>query len=171
MSEIGKSKMNGHALTEFDKISTCADDLMNKMSAIIWSLDSKHDSLANLVDYVRRWAHDYFEYTPVDCKVIIPPIIPNKALSGDKRRNVFLCIKETLNNVLKHAGATVVTIRMQCDTILRIDIYDNGCGINGHKTNSYGNGLRNMKNRMELIGGNFTIEGKKGTRVILELKI
>jgi glucose-6-phosphate-specific signal transduction histidine kinase len=58
--------------------------------------------------------------------VTIPRDIPEKELSGDKRRNIFLCVKETLNNMLKHSGATGLTIDILTDGVLTIRIHDNG---------------------------------------------
>jgi signal transduction histidine kinase len=171
MSEIGKTKMSGNPLPELEKIGACADDLLNKMSAIIWSMDSAHDTLANLLGYIRTWSIEYFEDTAVDCKVFIPPIIPYKRVPGNKRRNIFLCVKESLNNAMKHAEATAVCIRVECHHRLRIEISDNGRGMGPNKKNGLGNGLRNMKNRMESVGGNFTIRQKEGTIVFLELNL
>jgi len=171
MSEIARNKMKENTPVEIEKISKSADDVLNKMNAIIWSMNSSNDTLDNLVSYIRAWSLEYFENTPVTCKVNTPAEIPEKELTGDKRRNIFLCIKESLNNVLKHAGATVVTIDIRTGEQLLIRIADNGKGIDLEKLRQFGNGLKNIARRMESIGGQFAIENKNGTVTTLTLPL
>jgi len=77
------------------------------------------------------YALEYFENTGIDCRISIPDNLPNIEVIGEGiRRNVFLVVKEALNNVLKHSKATLVDI-----TLLRVGdgltlyIHDNGIGI------------------------------------------
>jgi signal transduction histidine kinase len=141
------------------------------MNAIIWSMNSKNDSLGNLIAYIRAYSTEYLEGTSVNCKVTIPLDIPEKELSGDKRRNIFLCVKETLNNMLKHSGATGLTIDILTDGMLTIRIHDNGRGIDLQKIRQFGNGLQNIKRRMESIGGDFEIKNNNGTETTLTLPL
>ncbi len=82
---------------------------------------------------------------------------------------MFLVFKEALNNIIKHSGATEVRIslRIEPDSI-RLVIEDNGRGFNAATlTEDKGNGLNNMKNRLQRLGGTVEIlsEPGKGTRV------
>jgi signal transduction histidine kinase len=171
MSEIAKNKMKENTPPEIEKISQSADDILNKMNAIIWSMNSKNDSLGNLISYIRAYSTEYLEGTPVRCKVNLPDYIPEKELSGDKRRNIFLCVKETLNNMLKHSKATEIIIDIIADGVLQIKIHDNGVGIDLQNIRQFGNGLQNIERRMKSIGGDFQIDNKNGTESILELPL
>lgn len=171
MSEIARNKMKENTPVEVEKISRSADDVLNKMNAIIWSMNSSNDTLDNLVSYIRAWSLEYFESTPVECRINTPQEIPEKELTGDKRRNIFLSVKESLNNVLKHAAATTVTIDISAAEQLVIRITDNGKGIDLEKLRQFGNGLKNIKRRMESIGGSFGIENNKGTVTMLTLPL
>ena len=171
MSEIARNKMKENTPVEIDKISSSADDVLNKMNAIIWSMNSGNDSLDNLVSYIRSYAIEYFDNTPVNCKVNTPDKIADKELTGDKRRNVFLCLKETLNNALKHSKASQITIDITANHKLLIKITDNGVGIDMEKLRQFGNGLKNIAHRMESIGGTFSIERNNGTVTVLELPL
>ena len=126
MSEIARNKMKETTPVEIEKISDSADEVLNKMNAIIWSMNSGNDTLDNLVSYIRSYALEYLENTSVDCHVTTPPEIESREISGDKRRNIFLCVKETLNNTLKHARASVVNIDVTINGNLVIKISDNG---------------------------------------------
>lgn len=171
MSEIARNKMKGDTPVEIDRISHSADEVLNKMNAIIWSMNSGNDTLDNLVSYIRSYALEYFDNTPVVCKVTTPQDIPEIEISGDKRRNVFLCVKESLNNILKHAKATGVTIQISIEPELIIEIRDNGVGIDLENIRQFGNGLKNIKRRMESIGGQYHIRNEAGTVTELRLPI
>ena len=156
---------------EIEKISHSADDVLNKMNAIIWSMNSGNDTLDNLVSYIRSYALEYIDGTQVECRLKVPENIPATELTGDKRRNIFLSLKETLNNTLKHAGASLVEIEIRTDEQLFIRISDNGKGIDLEKLRQFGNGLKNIARRMESIGGTYHIENKNGTVTTLVLPL
>jgi signal transduction histidine kinase len=171
MSEIAKNKMKGNVPVEIEKISTSANDLLNKMNAIIWSMNSNNDTVDNLVSYIRVYAIEYLDGTSILCRINTPAAIPQLEISGDKRRNIFLCLKETLNNALKHSNATEMNIDIVVNSKLMIKIYDNGIGIDPEKTKQFGNGLKNIFRRMKTIGGSCTIINNRGTETRLELPL
>ena len=171
MSEIARHKMKENTPIEIEKISRSANDVLNKMNAIIWSMNSGNDTLDNLISYIRSYALEYFDGTAMECKVNTPEQIPGKELSGDKRRNIFLCLKETLNNSLKHSTGSLITIDIELNHRLKITITDNGAGIDLQNLRQFGNGLKNMARRMESIGGKFVIENRNGTVTTLELPL
>ncbi len=171
MSEIARNKMKENTPVELDRISQSADDVLNKMNAIIWSMNSRNDTLDNLLLYIRTYALEYFENTPIRCTVHCPEQIPAVELTGEKRRNIFLCVKESLNNVLKHSGAANVSIDVLINGELLIRISDDGKGIDPDHIRPFGNGLKNITHRMDSIGGRFTIENKDGTVTTLRLPL
>lgn len=171
MSEIAKNKMKENIPAEIEKISASANDLLNKMNAIIWSMNSGNDSVDNLVSYIRAYTFEYMEGTPIHCKVNTPDNIPQIDLSGDKRRNIFLCVKETLNNILKHSRASEIKVDIEVNHSLMIRIADNGTGFDMHAIRKFGNGLKNISRRMERIGGNFRIENDNGSVTTLRLPL
>lgn len=164
LSEIVKTKMKDQAFPELEKISNSANDLLGKMNGIIWTMKSSNDSLESLVAYIRSQSLEYFDNTDIVCKVFVPDKIPNIEMSGEKRRNIFLSFKESLHNIVKHAQATEVTISIQLENgQLIIAVADNGKGIDKEKLRRFGNGLSNMKRRMESIGGEFSAEANNGS--------
>ena len=171
MSEIVKSKMKEQTLPEIEKISHSANELLNKMNTIIWTMTSSNDSVENLVAYIRSYAVEFFESTAIDCYFSMPASIPFREISGEKRRNMFLSVKESLNNVLKHSQCNVVRINVLVNDKLIIEIQDDGVGINMEKLRKFGNGLSNMKKRMASIDGEFDIENREGTRTLFSLQL
>ncbi|MDH7462770.1 7TM diverse intracellular signaling domain-containing protein [Chitinophagaceae bacterium 26-R-25] len=171
LSELVKAKMKGDALPEVERISSSANDLINKMNTIIWTMKSSNDSIDNLAAYIRSYALEFLENTSIDCYFKYPPVIPAIELSGEKRRNIFLCVKETLNNTVKHAGATQVIITMDVNEVLILTLKDNGIGLKKEDMRQFGNGILNMRKRMESIEGYFEIFEDDGTVTVLSLAI
>ena len=169
MSEIVKSKMKEQTLPEIEKISNSANELLNKMNTIIWTMTSSNDTIENLVAYIRSYAVEFFENTSIDCYFSMPASITTREISGEKRRNIFLSVKEALNNVVKHSQSSVVKINVIVNDRLIIEIQDDGVGINMDKLRKFGNGLNNMRKRMASIDGEFKVENREGTRSTFSL--
>ena len=170
-SELAKGKVGENVIPEINKISSSADELLDKMNAIIWSMSSQNDSLGNMVGYIRSYATDYLESTGIEHDIIIPERLPAIEVTGTVRRNVFLVIKEALQNIIKHSGANKVDIVMKKEQEgLSLTIHDNGKGIDFNNIRPYSNGLSNMKKRMEDVGIDFKIENDNGTVITLYRK-
>jgi signal transduction histidine kinase len=172
MSEIMKSRLQGDVVPELEKISNSANELLGKMNTIIWTMKSSNDTLESLIAYIRAHAIEYFDSTPIECKVMLPVVIPQADVSGEKRRNIFLSIKEALNNAMKHSQATQIQISISTNNkLLCIRVADNGIGIDADKLRRFGNGLSNMRRRMESIDGTFKIESGKNCILTFEAPI
>jgi signal transduction histidine kinase len=167
-SELAKSKTVKEVMPEIEKISDSANELLVNMNAIIWAMSSSNDSLENMVAYIRSYSQEYFENTGIKCKINIMEQLPEMVVWGEFRKNVFLVIKESLNNILKHSKATEVTITFT--TVpdgVALYIQDNGIGIDLDKVRRFGNGLKNMKKRMGEMNIGFNIENNNGTLITL----
>jgi signal transduction histidine kinase len=167
-SELALNKMGENKIPEIEKISSSANDLLNKMNAIIWSMTSSNDTFSNMVAYIRSYAISYCEDNKLNCKMILPDVLPDIVVSGEIRRNIFLVVKEALHNIVKHSGADQITLELsETNKILKLTIHDNGKGIELTKIKEFGNGLRNMKKRMQDLGITFLIENKGGTLITM----
>jgi signal transduction histidine kinase len=171
MSEIVKSKMKDTTLPEIEKISNSANDLLSKMNTIIWTMTSSNDTIENLIAYIRSYAVEFFENTSIDCIFSMPASFPTREISGEKRRNIFLSVKEALNNVVKHSQSSIVRINVTVQDRMIIEIQDDGIGIDLEKLRKFGNGLNNMKKRMASINGEFNVENCQGTRTTFYLTL
>jgi signal transduction histidine kinase len=171
-SEIAKNKLKNVPIPEIEKISFTANELLNNMSAIIWTMSSNNDSLLDMVAYIRNYVQDYFENTNINCKINIAENLPNVIVGSQIRRNVFLVVKESLNNILKHAKASNVTISLIYQpTGLSLFIQDDGIGFDIENVRRFGNGLKNMKRRMDEMNIDFSIENKNGSLITLHYSL
>lgn len=154
------------------KISASARQAVKSLDEIVWAVNPRNDTLAHLLDYAGQYAVDYLRLIGIRCRLDFPPEIPDRELSTDLRHNLFLVIKEALHNIFKHANATEVWMRVTADAqALQIVVEDNGRGFATTPDDALADGLRNMKQRMVDIGGDFRVESVPGagTKIILRL--
>jgi len=171
MSEIAKTKIPKEALPEIEKISHAANELHEKMNTTVWTMNGSYDTLESLLCYINDYAIKFFDKTNIHCHVSIPRTIPDINLTSEKRRGIFLSVKESLNNILKHSKASTVQIIAGVKDKLTIEIYDNGKGIDMQNLRMFGNGLSNMKKRMEALQGSLSIDNQNGTKLIFSVAI
>ena len=157
--------------TQLNKIVDHSQSLVNNMSEIIWAMNAGFDTLLNLVAYSRRYAFEYLEPYEIDLQFDVSGEINDIELTGEKRRNLFLVIKEALHNVVKYSEAKTATISFDIkENNLHLTISDNGVGF-GEQINQFGNGLNNMKERILSMNGKIDINGKDGVRIEIWISV
>jgi ligand-binding sensor domain-containing protein/signal transduction histidine kinase len=160
--------------SQTDRIATVAGRVNDSLHGIVWAINPKNDSLDRLASYLFEHAQGFLETASIRCRLDVPAVLPKIPLSSEVRHNVFLAAKEALNNVVKYAEASEVVIRLRLEpSALCISITDNGRGFVVKESDASGNGLQNMKKRMETVGGRFEIESSpgNGTRIHLQIPI
>jgi signal transduction histidine kinase len=145
-------------------------ELSQKMSTFYWALNTEHDHLQDFSEFVKKYADEFFSTTSVHLE-FSATIRQNILLNGNQRKHLFLCVKELLNNIVKHAEASVARITIdQREEQINITIEDNGKGFG--TLNSSGNGLKNIRKRAASIGAQLEIQSKEtGVSVSIQLPI
>lgn len=151
------------------KIAGYSDEMVEKMGEIVWALNEKNDTLGDLIAFTRSYAVDYLSNHDIECNFLAPDELPLSFVTGEFRRNIFLSVKESLHNVVKHARAGTVTIHITIGKNLEVVIHDDGVGIDHGNIRPFSNGLSNIQKRMEEVGGNVEFENNKGTKVTLKV--
>ena len=154
-----------------DKIKDTAQSLVKKMNEIIWTMDDEESGIDSLAAYIHVTTAELLENTGIDYRYEVAEPLPDIALSQAFRRNIFLVVKEAMHNVVKHARATRVAVSIRADSVLRITIHDNGKGIDVQTGRRFGNGLRNMQQRIEKINGRLEITVDHGTLVYISVPL
>lgn len=152
------------------KISATARQAIKSLDEIVWAVNPRNDTLAHLIDYAGQFALDYLRVADIRCRLDLPEHPPSREVSTDLRHNLFLVLKEALNNVVRHAQATEVFLRARADEKeLLFTIEDNGRGFAAMPKDAFADGLRNMQQRMADIGGNCTIDSRLGQGTSIRL--
>ncbi len=154
LSDVGQGQAAGEvAAKQFERIGGQVRAAVVALDEIVWATNPGDDNLPRFAEYTGRFADECFENTAIRCWQEMPTDLPKLPLRADVRHNVFLAIKEALNNVLKHSGATEVWLRLKLENgEVGVEVADNGHGFTP-KTATTGNGLGNMKSRLAECGG------------------
>jgi signal transduction histidine kinase len=152
------------------QISQTARETTRALDEIVWAANPANDTLEGLVTYVCKYAQEFLALAKVSYRLEAPPALPHVRLQPELRHNVFLAAKEAVNNIVKHAQATEARVRLELsDQQFTFEIADNGIGPSGQATASERgrNGLKNMRRRLEDLGGTFSFEpGANGGSIV-----
>jgi ligand-binding sensor domain-containing protein/signal transduction histidine kinase len=173
LGELAESRLAApdHAQPQIHRITAMARQAVRDLDEIVWAVNPKNDTVENFAGYLCHFAVEHFNDTPVECHLDIPPELPARTLRAEVRHSLLLAIREALNNILKHAHARRVWIRLESSpSHLAIRIQDEGCGFSG-ESRPHGNGLHNMAQRLQRIGGRMELKAgpDQGTCVTLEI--
>ncbi len=136
--------------------------LIAALDVIVWAVDPEDNSLQSLADYLSGYTDEYFSHAQISCRFKVPVSFPPIILEGRIRHELFMSVKEALNNVVRHADATEVEFQMAAvDNALNIVIADNGKGFEP-KIEREGYGLENLSGRLKKLGGSCTVESRVG---------
>ncbi len=167
------------ALTQPDKtaghvsqIASLSRQGIKSLDEIVWAVNPRSDTLADLVDYAGQYAVDFLQMAGIRCRVDFPATLPERELSGEVRHGLFLAVKESLNNVVKHAQATEVFLRVKVtESRLQLEITDDGLGFAALPHNALADGLRNMQQRLAEIGGVCSIASEPGAGTTIRFEV
>lgn len=140
------------------------------MDDIIWSVNSRNDSLQEVMARMRRYAAELFDNSDTNCHLQLDEN-SGKKLSMEQRRDVYLIYKEALTNIHKHAHAKNVWINAnQNQNNLSMQIKDNGKGFDT-STVTHRNGLKNLQSRVEKWGGKIQIRSANNDGTFIDIRI
>lgn len=154
-------------LKNLDQICTTARQLTRAMDEIVWAVDPQHDTLDSLASYLSKLIHELLGDSGIRCRLDFPVYLPAWPITAETRHNLFLACKEALNNVLKYSAATEVQVSFTlAPGEIVVKIHDNGRGfdptVKDGRLHSRRNGLVNMRQRLQEIGGRCEIESQPG---------
>lgn len=170
LADLGvRHKMDSNVVArELSQISQTARESVAAMDAIVWALNPRNDSLDHFANYVAQFTRDFFRPTQLRTRLDLPPNLPEHPMNAETRHQLFLIVKESFNNIVRHAQATEVSLEVACcNGDLRLVIADNGKGLPAHAAAEGQDGLMNLQERVKGMGGNLNIESdrERGTRL------
>jgi signal transduction histidine kinase len=161
------------AQADFDKISEMSRDLVTALYETVWSVNPENDNLDELGNFLFHLVNKFCERAHCRCRFYVDLLPREIPVPSQIRHNLCMAVKEAVNNAIKHAGASEITVRVTyIECLLAISIQDDGCGFDP-RTNLTGNGLANLKRRLKDIGGVCTIESRPshGTSIQIQLEV
>jgi signal transduction histidine kinase len=143
--------------------------LSGNLKEIIWAIDPGNDKLSELLFYFRDYIYDFSTHTNIEFEIDFPDDAPDFEVASQVRRNLFLALKEILNNLSKYAQAKNVAVKFELKKQEGfLTITDDGVGFDPEKVKK-GIGLDSIKARVEKLDGIFEINSKPddGTQITL----
>ena len=160
-----------HRRNALPEIATKAHALACSLDEVVWAVNPSHDTVTSLADYLAGFSAEFLAAAGITARFDFARDIPAVALDQTQRHSLFLAVREALNNVVKHAGAREVWLRLRLDDkLLLLVIQDDGCGFNPTATPT-GNGMKNMSARLRDFRGSFRIESEPGVGTSVHLSV
>ncbi len=169
-----EAAQNPTGKTTLLKTEEFAAGLAGKVDEIIWALNSENDTLHGLINFIHDYSMNLSKISGLSNDLNLPIVISDLNISAAFRRNIFLVVKESLNNIVRHAEATHFAIEIQLTpSNIHILIRDNGKGFNVLKLSRTGDGITNMNKRLRTIAGTCQINSSpgNGTTIIINAPI
>ncbi|HRH47365.1 MAG TPA: two-component regulator propeller domain-containing protein [Panacibacter sp.] len=154
----GKSLNNA----DMDKIMNLSDESVEKMNEIIWSLNHGNRNLDELIYHIRSQCATVVSNANLEFVCELPAAIPSLNMEWNESRNIYMLVKEAVNNAVKHAAANMITLDFSFQNEFTITVVDNGKGYNAASANKEGNGLKNYEKRTAALNATFSIETVSG---------
>jgi len=161
---------NDDLKNDIDELLKTSEEMNLSMREMLWSLNSGNDTLGSFIDYSKMYAQNFLKKTKILLLTESENVVLETVITTEQRRNLFLCLKEALNNAYKHSQSNQIKLSfIQKDKEFMMKISDNGIGINHEK--SEGNGLRNMKRRMQEQNGHCKVTTENGTHLFFRIDL
>ena len=145
-------------------------ELASGFKDLLWVIDPHNDSIFDTFIRLKEFGEDLFENTEVAFRSIgLKEEFRQYELGPQNRKQVVMIFKEAMNNSLKYARASNVSLKIEKEaSFARISLLDDGAGFEIDSGNG-GRGLVNMKRRSDLIGAAISVNSQpgKGTQIVL----
>jgi signal transduction histidine kinase len=155
----------------FDTISRMSRDLVGALYETVWTVNPENDNLEALGSYLCQMANQLCQQAQLPCRLHLGELPAGVQVSSHTRHHMTLAVKEAVHNVIKHAQASEIAVRVVwAEGELTVFIQDNGRGFSADSAPA-GHGLSNMKRRLAELGGSCAVHSEAGHGTTVELRL
>ncbi len=154
-------------------IANSSRELIDAMSDIVWAINPQKDHVSDLSQRMRSLISELSTFSSIRFNFRTLPLETDLPLGANLRREIFLIFKESVNNIVKHSGATKAEMEFRVEkNQLFLRLRDNGRGFDLNEE-SDGHGLISMRTRAEAFGGKLELVSvpDQGTTVTLQASL
>ena len=174
LGEIARNELPAESPShqQVGRVCEKARNLSQSLNEIIWMVNSQRDTLRDFASYICKYAEKFMQSTAIRCRFELDETISDLPCDLGMRRNLFLAVKEALNNVVRHSAASQVILRIrQSDLLMVVAIEDNGKGFVPAEADRERNGLSNLMKRAADAGGICRIDSQPGSGCCIEFTV
>lgn len=149
-------------------------NMVNQMHDIIWSMDETKDNILEFCSDLKVIFNEFKQDHHLQGKFNKTPGNTDLKINGFIRRNILMCMKEGLNNAIKHGGANKIDVDLSwAKSNLTLHIKDNGIGFNEKVAANpmEGNGIKNIQKRVNDCGGKVSFYNDGGANIYIEIPL
>jgi len=182
-AELLKNKTEDKKLqARLHTVGEAGRSAMSKMSDVIWSIDSRRDTIGNLLQRMQEHADEVLHPLDIRYDFKASGLDKDKDLAGNIRQDLYFIFKEAINNIARHSNATKVDIEVeQFAQSFELFIRDNGktpTAKTGSESNlstrvraqKTGQGKDNMRMRAKRLKGEISIDERGGYTLVFRMK-
>ncbi len=160
------------ARARFGELCDKARAASHALDEVVWAVNSKRDTLRDFCSHLCKHAQAFLGDSHIRCRFDVQPNLPPALFDLSVRRGLFLAVKEALNNVAKHSGATEVFLRIfkKADEVVVV-VEDNGRGFDPALLEGDRNGVINMQQRLEELGGSCVITSQPNSGTTVQFQV
>lgn len=147
--------------------------LVQRMREVVWAVNPACDDVASLATFIEEQARTVLEAGGLNVHIRFPEKLPDTNLDCETRYQLSLSLREAITNILRHAGAKEVTIRLDLHpAALVVVVQDDGRGFDLNAVGDRrGHGLEHMRARVNQIGGRFEIQSRAGCGTTVTFRV
>lgn len=150
------------------KIRTLAE----RMREVVWVVNPNCDTVSSLASFLEQQAGLLLKHTPVRARVEFPEDLPALSVDSEMRHQLALGVREAITNALRHAQPSEIVVSLSLNAgDMSVSVRDNGRGFDGTTAANHGDGLRNLRTRLERLGGRCEIHSTPGTGTCVEFRV
>jgi len=168
-----QAEQEGKAKNSLNIIQQSANEMVNRLSDLVWAVNPQQNSLKDLLQKLEEYAMEMAMVKNIKVKVDAPGNLAQLQLPVESRHNIYLVGKEAINNAVKYSQASLLELNVHhFDHAIEFIIRDNGRGFD-MATVKKGNGVINMQKRADEAAAIFSIQSvpQQGTAISLQFKI
>jgi signal transduction histidine kinase len=166
-----QGELPAEARDKLKELTRTAREAIASLDETVWAINPRNDTLEGLTDYLCHTATSYLQPLGITCRQDVQDAWPEVEVGAQKRHGLLNAFKEALQNVVKHADATVVTLTLGLvDHHLILALEDNGRGLPADLGGREKDGLDNMSARLAELGGTCQVRPGSGGGTVVEMQ-
>jgi signal transduction histidine kinase len=172
-----RDKLPVEAASMLDRITQSSSRAIEDMNDIVWSVNTLHDQLADVLDRMQVYAQPFCDAADIQLHFDVPESLRARKIDMEQRRAIYLVFKESITNAIKHAACSHIHVRLRITGgSLELEVEDDGRGMDQMAATTCslgGHGLGNMHRRATAAGGSITFTSaiRTGTRILLRVPL
>lgn len=167
-SELAKERPQTSRLY-LDKINKYSNEMLDKMSDIVWTINPANDSSERIITKLHSYAASLAAAKDIQLSFNISEALQKQNVTMIVRKSIYLIAKEAINNAVKYADCKKLSVSLTSEQRTGIlVIADDGIGFNAVNPHE-GNGLKNIKERAAEMNGVVKIHSEPGKGTLVEL--